>query len=62
MNSETPRIRVAVIGCGYWGKNLVRNFAELGALAAISDTGPRYCGQSVGTLRRPGTQSGPCAR
>jgi UDP-2-acetamido-3-amino-2,3-dideoxy-glucuronate N-acetyltransferase len=26
-----------VIGCGYWGKNLVRNFAELGALAAICD-------------------------
>ena len=29
--------RVAVIGCGYWGKNLVRNFSELGALAAICD-------------------------
>ena len=28
---------VAVIGCGYWGKNLVRNFAELGALTAVSD-------------------------
>src|SRR5712671_3432542 len=28
---------VAVIGCGYWGRNLVRNFAELGALAAICD-------------------------
>ena len=26
---------IAVIGCGYWGKNLVRNFHELGALAAI---------------------------
>ncbi len=29
--------RVAVIGCGYWGKNLVRNFAELGALVAMAD-------------------------
>jgi UDP-2-acetamido-3-amino-2,3-dideoxy-glucuronate N-acetyltransferase len=29
--------RVAAIGCGYWGKNLVRNFAELGSLAAICD-------------------------
>jgi len=29
--------RVAAIGCGYWGRNLVRNFAELGALAAICD-------------------------
>ena len=28
---------VATVGCGYWGKNLVRNFAELGALAAICD-------------------------
>ncbi len=23
---------VAVLGCGSWGKNLVRNFAALGAL------------------------------
>ncbi|MEE8435184.1 MAG: Gfo/Idh/MocA family oxidoreductase [bacterium] len=29
---------VAVAGCGYWGKNLVRNFHELGALAAVTDT------------------------
>jgi UDP-2-acetamido-3-amino-2,3-dideoxy-glucuronate N-acetyltransferase len=30
--------KVAVIGCGHWGKNLVRNYAELGALGAISDS------------------------
>jgi predicted dehydrogenase len=30
-------IRVAVVGCGHWGKNHVRNFAELGALAAVVD-------------------------
>ena len=29
--------RVAVIGCGHWGKNLVRTFSELGALVAIVD-------------------------
>ena len=29
--------KVAVIGCGYWGKNLVRNFNELGALAMVVD-------------------------
>jgi UDP-2-acetamido-3-amino-2,3-dideoxy-glucuronate N-acetyltransferase len=29
--------RVAVIGSGYWGKNLVRNFAALGTLGAICD-------------------------
>lgn len=28
---------IAVIGCGHWGKNLVRNFAELGALVAVCD-------------------------
>lgn len=30
-------MKVAVIGCGYWGKNLVRNFYELGVLGAIFD-------------------------
>lgn len=29
--------RVAVVGCGHWGKNHVRNFAELGALTAVVD-------------------------
>jgi UDP-2-acetamido-3-amino-2,3-dideoxy-glucuronate N-acetyltransferase len=33
-------INVAVIGNGYWGKNLVRNFHELGALACICDSDP----------------------
>lgn len=28
---------IAVIGSGYWGKNLVRNFSELGALNTICD-------------------------
>jgi predicted dehydrogenase len=28
---------IAVVGCGHWGKNLVRNFSELGALCSISD-------------------------
>jgi UDP-2-acetamido-3-amino-2,3-dideoxy-glucuronate N-acetyltransferase len=31
---------IAVIGCGYWGKNLVRNFAEIGALRAVVDADP----------------------
>jgi predicted dehydrogenase/acetyltransferase-like isoleucine patch superfamily enzyme len=29
--------RVAVVGAGYWGRNLVRTFGELGALAAVVD-------------------------
>ena len=28
---------IAVVGCGHWGKNLVRNFCELGVLASICD-------------------------
>lgn len=30
--------RIAVVGSGYWGKNLVRNFHEIGALAAVCDS------------------------
>lgn len=36
--------KVAVIGSGYWGKNLVRNFNELGALHTI-------CDNNIKTLR-----------
>jgi predicted dehydrogenase len=28
---------VAVVGCGYWGKNLVRNFREIGSLSQVCD-------------------------
>lgn len=32
--------RVAVIGCGAWGRNLIRTCAELGVLAAVVDADP----------------------
>jgi UDP-2-acetamido-3-amino-2,3-dideoxy-glucuronate N-acetyltransferase len=32
------RANVAVVGMGYWGKNLVRNFHQLGALAVVCDS------------------------
>jgi len=38
INFEGAPPSVAVIGSGYWGKNLVRNFANLGALSAICDS------------------------
>jgi UDP-2-acetamido-3-amino-2,3-dideoxy-glucuronate N-acetyltransferase len=46
--SSSPDL--ALIGCGYWGKNLARNFNELGALHTICDAeettikglGPEY--------------------
>ena len=30
-------MKIAVIGAGYWGKNLVRNFDALGALATVCE-------------------------
>jgi len=33
----TPHPGIAVIGSGYWGKNLVRNFYQLGVLKTICD-------------------------
>lgn len=35
-NTRVPKL--GVVGCGYWGRNLVRNFHQLGALAAVCDT------------------------
>lgn len=32
--------KVAVVGTGYWGKNLVRNFHQAGALGALCDNSP----------------------
>lgn len=33
----TDQTKIAVIGCGVWGRNIIRNTAELGALAAVID-------------------------
>lgn len=34
------RPRVAIVGAGYWGKNLVRDFYRLGAVQAVLDDDP----------------------
>ena len=34
---------ITVIGCGHWGKNLVRNFYEIGALHSICDPDITLC-------------------
>ena len=44
--------RVAVLGCGDWGKNLVRNFHALGALAAVADVSPH--GRATAARIAPG--------
>jgi UDP-2-acetamido-3-amino-2,3-dideoxy-glucuronate N-acetyltransferase len=47
-------MNIAVVGMGYWGKNLVRNFYELGALGVVCDQeGDRA---SVVQEKYPGTQ------
>ncbi|MEX2523974.1 MAG: Gfo/Idh/MocA family oxidoreductase [Gammaproteobacteria bacterium] len=43
--NTTTTPAVAVIGCGYWGKNLIRNFAELDALVAVCDGEADVAGQ-----------------
>ncbi len=37
MTNKDTFPRIAVVGCGHWGKNLIRNFYELGALYAVCD-------------------------
>jgi UDP-2-acetamido-3-amino-2,3-dideoxy-glucuronate N-acetyltransferase len=46
-------LSVAVVGAGYWGKNLVRNFAGLGALSAV-------CDSNADTLRALSQQYSQC--
>lgn len=36
-DSQKTGVSIAVVGCGYWGKNLVRNFHTIGNLAAVCD-------------------------
>lgn len=50
MKSAAPRL--AVVGCGYWGRNLVRNFHALGALAAVADATP--AGRTLAAQLAPG--------
>ena len=40
MNDNKFEKNIAIVGTGYWGKNLVRNFYSLGALHTICDSNP----------------------
>lgn len=40
MPESKPAPKVVVVGTGYWGKNLVRNFANLGALYGVCESNP----------------------
>jgi UDP-2-acetamido-3-amino-2,3-dideoxy-glucuronate N-acetyltransferase len=41
-NSSHLLSHIAIIGAGYWGKNLVRNYSELGVLKTVCDTSVQY--------------------
>jgi len=46
----TPRI--ALLGCGYWGKNLARNLHELGVLKRVCD--PSEAARQIAQKKAPG--------
>src|SRR5580704_4283797 len=48
--------KVAVVGCGYWGKNLVRNFSELQSLAAICNSDAARLQELQQSFSVPATQ------
>ncbi len=43
--------KIAMVGCGYWGKNLLRNFQELNALTLVCD--PCASGLALAGLLAP---------
>ena len=38
INRLLMRKNIGIIGCGHWGKNLIRNFHSLGSLNSVSDS------------------------
>lgn len=52
MNTSQNK-KIAVIGAGYWGKNLVRVFHELGALYAVCDSQKENLAEVQKTYKTP---------
>lgn len=46
---KKPAKKIAVVGAGYWGKNLVRNFASLGSLSVLCDLDEKNLNESKKT-------------
>lgn len=47
-------VQIAVVGCGNWGKNLIRVYHELGALKGVCDADPTKVAHFQTTLGIPG--------
>lgn len=45
--------RIAVVGCGAWGRNLIRTCAELDVLGAVIDTDPAAAGREAAAWNVP---------
>jgi len=55
MESMSDKPNVALLGCGYWGKNLARNFHELRALSCVCD--PSEAGRATASAIADGVQT-----
>jgi len=46
-------VKVGVIGCGYWGPNLIRNFSKVPdcRLEAVADQKPKACERQAPEFR-----------
>ena len=50
---DLSQVKIAVVGAGYWGKNLVRNFAHLGVLGGVCDADTNLCQQRADQYNVP---------
>lgn len=41
MSEDVHRVRVGLVGAGYWGKNYLRGLSSLGVLAGVAETDPK---------------------
>lgn len=55
--NHSQSLKVGVVGCGYWGKNLVRVFSEIGSLGAICDSDSAQLAQLGRSYDIPRTES-----
>jgi len=46
-NTDTSSPRIAILGCGGWGRNIVRTMAKVHSVAAVADTGEEARAQSA---------------
>jgi UDP-2-acetamido-3-amino-2,3-dideoxy-glucuronate N-acetyltransferase len=53
MVTSMQKLKIAVLGCGYWGKNLVRNFSELDVLSSVCDANQESAAQASQTYGVP---------